>query len=67
MSNKSNLDTADWVSTCRLWRSGPRHRHYPGAGDYHGPYRVFPFDSTKEAMAYVETGRAKGKVVIKVR
>jgi NADPH:quinone reductase-like Zn-dependent oxidoreductase len=29
--------------------------------------RVFPFESTKEAMAYVETGRAKGKVVIKVR
>jgi NADPH:quinone reductase-like Zn-dependent oxidoreductase len=29
--------------------------------------RVFPFDSTKEAMAYVETGRAKGKVVVKVR
>lgn len=25
---------------------------------------VFPFASTKEAMAYVETGRAKGKVVI---
>ena len=29
--------------------------------------RVFPFESTKEAMAYVEKGRAKGKVVIKVR
>ncbi len=29
--------------------------------------RVFPFDSTKEALAYVETGRAKGKVVIKIR
>jgi NADPH:quinone reductase-like Zn-dependent oxidoreductase len=29
--------------------------------------RVFPFESTNEAMAYVETGRAKGKVVIKVR
>lgn len=29
--------------------------------------RVFPFVSTKEAMAYVETGRAKGKVVVKVR
>ncbi len=29
--------------------------------------RVFPFESTKEAMAYVETGRAKGKVVVKVR
>jgi len=29
--------------------------------------RVFPFESTKEALAYVETGRAKGKVVIKVR
>lgn len=28
--------------------------------------RVFPFDSTKEAMAYVESGRAKGKVVVKV-
>jgi NADPH:quinone reductase-like Zn-dependent oxidoreductase len=29
--------------------------------------RVFPFDATKEAMAYLETGRAKGKVVVKVR
>ncbi|HET6718570.1 MAG TPA: NADP-dependent oxidoreductase [Rhodocyclaceae bacterium] len=29
--------------------------------------RVFPFESTNEAMAYVETGRAKGKVVVKVR
>ncbi len=27
---------------------------------------VFPFDQTPEALAYVETGRAKGKVVIKV-
>lgn len=29
--------------------------------------RVFPFELTKEALAYVETGRAKGKVVVKVR
>src|SRR5881398_553600 len=29
--------------------------------------RVFPFTSTKEAMAYVETGRAKGKVVVSLR
>lgn len=29
--------------------------------------RVFPFEQTNEAMAYVETGRAKGKVVVKVR
>jgi NADPH:quinone reductase-like Zn-dependent oxidoreductase len=29
--------------------------------------RVFPFDSTDEAMAYVEAGRAKGKVVVQVR
>ena len=29
--------------------------------------RVCPFESTKEALAYVETGRAKGKVVVKVR
>ena len=29
--------------------------------------KVFPFEQTNEAMAYVETGRAKGKVVIKVR
>jgi NADPH:quinone reductase-like Zn-dependent oxidoreductase len=26
--------------------------------------RIFPFESTKDAMAYVETGRARGKVVI---
>ena len=29
--------------------------------------RVFPFESTNEALAYVEGGRAKGKVVIKVK
>jgi NADPH:quinone reductase-like Zn-dependent oxidoreductase len=28
--------------------------------------RGFPFESTKEALAYVETGRAKGKVIVKV-
>ena len=28
--------------------------------------RVFPFEQTNEALAYVETGRAKGKVVVKV-
>ncbi|MGC7095284.1 NADP-dependent oxidoreductase [Amycolatopsis lurida] len=29
--------------------------------------RVFPFDSTNEAMAYIETGRAKGKVVVQLK
>jgi len=29
--------------------------------------RVFSFESTNEAMAYVERGRAKGKVVVRVR
>jgi alcohol dehydrogenase len=29
--------------------------------------RVYPFESTPEALAYVESGRAKGKVVVKVR
>jgi NADPH:quinone reductase-like Zn-dependent oxidoreductase len=28
--------------------------------------KVFPFERTREALAYVETGRAKGKVVITV-
>lgn len=28
--------------------------------------RVFPFAETKEAMAYLETGRAKGKVVLAI-
>ncbi|PDS75052.1 NADP-dependent oxidoreductase [Rhizobium sp. L43] len=28
--------------------------------------KIFPFNQTPEALAYVETGRAKGKVVIKV-
>jgi alcohol dehydrogenase len=28
--------------------------------------RVFPFDQTKDAVDYVEGGRAKGKVVVKV-
>jgi alcohol dehydrogenase len=29
--------------------------------------KVFPFESIREAMAYVESGRAKGKVVIKMK
>ncbi len=29
--------------------------------------KVFPFEQTNEALTYVETGRAKGKVVIKVK
>ncbi|WP_159952074.1 NADP-dependent oxidoreductase [Rhizobium sp. 18065] len=29
--------------------------------------RIFPFDKTNEALAHVETGRAKGKVVIAVK
>lgn len=29
--------------------------------------KVFPFESTNEAMAYIETGRARGKVVIKMK
>jgi NADPH:quinone reductase-like Zn-dependent oxidoreductase len=29
--------------------------------------RVFPFEATNAALAYVETGRSKGKVVVKVR
>jgi NADPH:quinone reductase-like Zn-dependent oxidoreductase len=26
--------------------------------------RVFPFEETNDALAYVQTGRAKGKVVV---
>jgi NADPH:quinone reductase-like Zn-dependent oxidoreductase len=29
--------------------------------------RVFPFEATNEALAHVETGRSKGKVVVKVK
>ena len=29
--------------------------------------KVFPFEQTNEALAYVEAGRAKGKVVVKVK
>lgn len=29
--------------------------------------RVFPFESSNEALAYVEAGRAKGKVVVKIK
>jgi alcohol dehydrogenase len=29
--------------------------------------RVFPFDATNEALTYVEAGRAKGKVVVKLK
>jgi NADPH:quinone reductase-like Zn-dependent oxidoreductase len=29
--------------------------------------KVFPFEQTNDALAYVETGRSRGKVVIKVK
>lgn len=29
--------------------------------------RVFPFEGTNDALAYIETGRSKGKVVVKVK
>jgi alcohol dehydrogenase len=29
--------------------------------------RVFPFASTNEALAYVEAGRAKGKIVVRLK
>ncbi len=29
--------------------------------------RVFPFEKTNEALDYVKTGRAKGKVVVTVK
>jgi NADPH:quinone reductase-like Zn-dependent oxidoreductase len=29
--------------------------------------KIFPFEQTNEALAYVEAGRAKGKVVVKVK
>jgi NADPH:quinone reductase-like Zn-dependent oxidoreductase len=29
--------------------------------------KIFPFEQTNEALSYVETGRAKGKVVVKVK
>jgi NADPH:quinone reductase-like Zn-dependent oxidoreductase len=29
--------------------------------------KVFPFEQTNEALSYVETGKAKGKVVVKVK
>jgi len=29
--------------------------------------KIFPFESANEAIAYLEKGRAKGKVVVKLR
>ena len=29
--------------------------------------KVFPFEQTNEALAYIETGRARGKVVVKIK
>ena len=29
--------------------------------------KVFPFDQAKEALVYLEKGRAKGKVVVQIR
>jgi NADPH:quinone reductase-like Zn-dependent oxidoreductase len=29
--------------------------------------RVFPFEAAEEALRYIETGRSKGKVVVRVK
>ena len=29
--------------------------------------RVFPFEATNEALTYIETGRSKGKIVVRLR
>ena len=29
--------------------------------------RIFPFEATNKALAYIETGRSKGKVVVKLK
>jgi len=29
--------------------------------------KIFPFDQTNEAMTYVSSGRAKGKVIVKIK
>jgi NADPH:quinone reductase-like Zn-dependent oxidoreductase len=29
--------------------------------------RVFPFEAAQEALTYIETGRSKGKVVVRVK
>jgi len=29
--------------------------------------KVFPFEETNEALEYVETGRSRGKVVVKIK
>ena len=29
--------------------------------------KVFPFDQAKEALAYLERGRARGKVVVQIK
>lgn len=29
--------------------------------------RVFPFEATNEALTYIEAGRSKGKVVVRLR
>ncbi|MCK1715683.1 MULTISPECIES: NADP-dependent oxidoreductase [unclassified Bradyrhizobium] len=29
--------------------------------------RIFPFEATNDALAYIETGRSRGKVVVKIR
>ena len=29
--------------------------------------KVFPFEQTNDALAYVEAGHAKGKVVVKIK
>jgi hypothetical protein len=37
---------------------------YGGAERMRAGDRAFPFASTREAMAYIEAGRARGKVVV---
>ena len=42
-------------------------RAFDGSGVKPKIDRVFPFEATSEALAYIETGRSKGKVVVKLK
>jgi Zinc-binding dehydrogenase len=49
-----------------LW-VGPWNISLNGWADGQVIDRIFPFEATKDALEYLETGSAKGKIVIKVR
>jgi hypothetical protein len=67
----AHVATGSWqYSNVGGIRDAARQAHRCHGGDdnqYRECRSGVPFESTKQALTYVQSGRAKGKVVVKVR